>query len=170
MMIVSKSEFSMLRHIFTKCNNPYQFSFQLYKCIGLQINKDGCFLFNYLFPRSCAQRDRIGPYMPCDMSWLTDDMKNPLAVGQFVNNETSTFPANVIYQEFDIPATFPFRLLQYIPNVNFSARFKNIVDERDDIVRAVILIALRDIKEGEELYSSYFTQIQVSDDATSYNI
>ena len=38
--------------------------------------------------RSCSQRDRIGPYESCDSTWLTPFPVNPLAVGQYVNNQS----------------------------------------------------------------------------------
>ena len=91
------------------------------------------------------------------MSWLTSSMENLLAIGQYVNNGTREFPANVTYQELDIPSSFPLQYLKYIPNVNYS--FKTYKSEVFH-VRIVILIALRDIMQGEELFSSYFTIVR----------
>lgn len=73
-----------------------------------------------------------------------------------MNNGTRDFPANVTYQELDIPSSFPLPYLKYIPNVNYS--FKTY---KSDVlhVRLVILVALRDIEQGGELFSSYFTVV-----------
>lgn len=100
--------------------------------------------------RSCSGRDRIGPFMMSDTSWLTDNPKNPLAVGQYVNNCSNEWPANVCYQEYDVPEEFPIELRQFLPNVNYS----------QDIhrpLRCVVLVSLRNITAGEELFSNYYT-------------
>lgn len=85
-----------------------------------------------------------------DTSWLTDSPLNPLAVGQYVNNCSNEWPANVCYQEYDVPDKFPFELRQYLPNVNYS------LDTRGPL-RCVVLVSLRDITAGEELFSNYYT-------------
>ncbi|XP_068952574.1 SET domain-containing protein 9 isoform X2 [Petaurus breviceps papuanus] len=36
--------------------------------------------------RSCSGRDRLGPFKMSDPTWLTSEVQNPLAVGQYVNN------------------------------------------------------------------------------------
>ena len=42
---------------------------------------------SFVIQRGCAHRDRIlGEYI-CDTSWLTEEVLNPLAVGQYVNNQ-----------------------------------------------------------------------------------
>jgi len=114
--------------------------------------------------RSCAARDVIGTYRFCDTSWMTSQNLNPLAIGQYVNNANKEYPANVIYQELDITLSFPVHLLQFIPNINFNAPLltREYGDEKDDIlvIRTVLLIALRDINEGEEIFSSYFTEVK----------
>ena len=104
----------------------------------------------------------MGPYSPCDVSWLTSDLQNPLAIGQYINNQSEEIPANVCYQELDIPRTFPVHLRRFIPNINYKNKFlEETFDETLDycFVRTVILVSLRDIHEGEELYSAYFTEI-----------
>jgi len=108
--------------------------------------------------RSAAGRDVIGAYESCDATWLGSCQKNPLAIGQYVNNATPACPANVTYQELDLPQTFPLHLLQYIPNVRFSG-IKADSAQDDSFMRLVLLIALRDIQEGEELFSSYFAEV-----------
>ncbi|KAK1800852.1 hypothetical protein P4O66_006035, partial [Electrophorus voltai] len=58
--------------------------------------------------------------------------------------------ANVCYQEFDVPDGFPLELHQYFPNVNY----------RPDVqrpLRCVVLVSLRAIHRGEELFSNYYT-------------
>ena len=98
----------------------------------------------------------MGPYPTCDFSWLDSAPSNPLAIGQYVNNETKAFPANVVYHELDIPSSFPLKLLKYIPNASYS--FRGYASEINH-VRTVTLAALRDIEQGEELFSSYFTVV-----------
>ena len=56
-----------------------------------------------------------------DTSWLTlYHPVNPLNVGQIVNNENGEHPANVRYQELDIPETFPILLRKFLPNINYE--------------------------------------------------
>ena len=111
--------------------------------------------------RSCASRDRLGIHDACDTTWLhRDQLRNPLALGQIVNNAVSNDEANVMYLELDIPCTFPVELLKYIPNVRFKP-IEQIWESPEDSVyiRTVLLISLREIFEGEELFSSYFTEV-----------
>lgn len=71
-----------------------------------------------------------------------------------------------MYKELDIPLTFPLELFKYIPNVNFNP--PDFSDANDDdeskeqiiVVRSVLLLAVRDIKKDEELFSSYFTEVK----------
>lgn len=125
--------------------NPFVF-----RCIdGILIDGNDKGISKMVF-RSCSSRDRLGPFMMSDSSWLTDSPLNPLAVGQYVNNCTNEWPANVSYQEYDVPDTFPVELRQYLPNVNYS---------QDTVgpLRCVVLVSLRDITAGEELFSNYYT-------------
>lgn len=109
------------------------------------------------FSRSNAQRDQIGPYLPCDTTWLGDEPLNPLAVGQYVNNRTKNVPANVAYQEVDIPfKSIAPKLWKNLPNVWYSSG--NIVGE-NAFLRTVALVSVREIYEGEEVFSSYFTVV-----------
>ncbi|XP_064165095.1 SET domain-containing protein 9 [Anguilla rostrata] len=100
--------------------------------------------------RSCSGRDRLGPFRLSDITWLTANPDNPLAVGQYVNNCSNEKAANVCYQEFDVPDKFPLELRQYLPNVNYR-------HDTSKPLRCVVLVALRDINSGEELFSNYFT-------------
>ncbi|KAJ3605252.1 hypothetical protein NHX12_027302 [Muraenolepis orangiensis] len=99
--------------------------------------------------KSCSNRDMLGPYRLSDPSWLTARPKNPLAIGQYVNN-CSDSPANVCYQEYDLPKGFPLELHQYLPNVKYSHTVHR-------PLRCVVLVSLRDILPGEELFSNYYT-------------
>lgn len=125
--------------------NPFVF-----RCIdGILIDGNDKGISKMIF-RSCSGRDRIGPLMMSDTSWLTHSPLNPLAVGQYVNNCSNEFPANVCYQEYDVPDKFPIELRQYLPNVNYS-------QDTQGPLRCVILVSLRDIRAGEELFSNYYT-------------
>ncbi|XP_049602584.1 SET domain-containing protein 9 [Syngnathus scovelli] len=99
---------------------------------------------------SCSGRDQMGPFTTNDTTWLTSTPQNPLAVGQYVNNCSNEMPANVCYQEFDVSDTFPVEFRHYLPNVNYSPRSQR-------PLRCVVLVSLRDIAEGEELFSNYYT-------------
>lgn len=103
--------------------------------------------------KSCSGRDRIGPFMMSDTSWLTVSPQNPLAMGQYVNNCSNEWPANVCYQEYDVPDKFPIELRQYLPNINYS-------QDTQRPLRCVVLVSLRDITAGEELFSNYFTIVR----------
>uniref|UniRef100_A0ABI7XXU5 Uncharacterized protein n=1 Tax=Felis catus TaxID=9685 RepID=A0ABI7XXU5_FELCA len=62
-----------------------------------------------------------------DSTWLTSEICNPLAVGQYVNNCSNDRAANVCYQEFDVPAVFPIELKQYLPNIAYSCDKQRLV-------------------------------------------
>ncbi|CAN9503164.1 unnamed protein product [Ophioblennius macclurei] len=125
--------------------NPFVF-----RCIdGVLVDGNDKGISKVLF-RSCSGRDRMGPFLMSDTSWLTDCPLNPLAVGQYVNNCSNDRPANVCYQEYDVPDMFPMELHQYLPNVNYS-------QDAGRTVRCVVLVSLRDIDAGEELFSNYYT-------------
>ena len=114
-------------------------------------------LFSFCLSRSNSRRDQIGPYLPCDTTWLEDEPLNPLAVGQYVNNRTKNVPANVAYQEVDISfQSIPPKLWKSLPNVWYSSG--NIIGE-NAFLRTVALVSVRDINEGEEVFSSYFTVV-----------
>ncbi|XP_070830779.1 SET domain-containing protein 9 [Chaetodon trifascialis] len=125
--------------------NPFVF-----RCIdGVLIDGNDKGISKMVF-RSCSGRDRLGPFMMSETSWLTESPQNPLAVGQYVNNCSNEWPANVCYQEYDVPDNFPIELRQYLPNVNYS-------QDTPRPLRCVILVSLRDITAGEELFSNYYT-------------
>ncbi|XP_072023718.1 SET domain-containing protein 9-like [Amphiura filiformis] len=111
--------------------------------------------------KSCSQRERIGPYMTSDMTWFSDDRVNPMAVGQYINNHTKDCAANVDYQEFDVPLSFPLNLRKYLPNVFYSTEHQYAGEDYESRrwLRTVVLVSVREIQEGEELLSSYFTTV-----------
>ncbi|XP_037537550.1 SET domain-containing protein 9 [Nematolebias whitei] len=125
--------------------NPF-----IFRCIdGILVDGNDKGISKMIF-RSCSGRDRIGPFVTSDTTWLTDSPQNPLAVGQYVNNCSNEKPANVCYQEYNIPDGFPIELRQYLPNVNFSQDIKR-------PLRCVVLVSLKEVAAGEELFSNYYT-------------
>jgi len=143
-------------------NNPF-----ILRCIdGLMVDGNHRGISKLIY-RSCCGRDMIGPYEPCDTSWLTDATKNPLAVGQFVNNQTAQQPANVAYHEVDIPISFPLHLRKFLPNIYYHNKFSSDPSGISDIgdtsevvlLRVVVLLSISDIYACEELLSSYFTEV-----------
>ncbi|XP_066912434.1 SET domain-containing protein 9-like [Clytia hemisphaerica] len=150
---------------FQSIKNPY-----ILKCVdGIMVDGNHQGISKKVF-RSCSLRDHLGVYPSCDTSWLNAREKqtiNPLAIGQIVNNAPIKNRANVVYQELDIPYTFPTNLRQYLPNVRFKPmdiEYLQYADEKEleslPYIRVIVLVALRDIHAGEELFSSYFTEVE----------
>lgn len=110
--------------------------------------------------KSCSKRDSVLGKLMCDTTWLTEEPVNPLAVGQYVNNQSNKYAANVAYQEFDVPASFPMELRQYIPNT--EARLHQEMEQTmyNRLLRVVVLVSLGDIAAGEEIFSTYYTIVQ----------
>ncbi|XP_077099865.1 SET domain-containing protein 9 [Siphateles boraxobius] len=130
---------------FQSIRNPFVF-----RCLdGILIDGNDKAISKIVF-RSCSGRDRLGPFSLSDSSWLTPHPVNPLAVGQYVNNCSNEKAANVCYQEFDVPDGFPLELCQFLPNVKYRA-------DSQRPLRCVVLVSLRDINRGEELFSNYYT-------------
>lgn len=122
----------------------------VFRCIdGVLIDGNDKGISKMVF-KSCSGRDRMGPFVMSDTSWLTASPHNPLAVGQYVNNCSNEWPANVCYQEYDVPDEFPVELRGFLPNVNYS-------QDTQRRLRCVVLVSLRDIGAGEELFSNYYT-------------
>lgn len=129
-------------------SNPF-----IFRCIdGVLVDGNDKGISKMVF-KSCSGRDRLGPLLTSDTSWLTNNPLNPLAVGQYVNNCSNDKTANVCYQEYDVPNTFPYELRQYLPNVNYSH------NSHQRPLRCVVLVSLREISAGEELFSNYYTII-----------
>ncbi|XP_075039443.1 SET domain-containing protein 9 [Mixophyes fleayi] len=134
--------------LFQSIGNPF-----IFRCLdGILIDGNDKGISKSVY-RSCSRRDQLGPLKMCDSTWLTRSPRNPLAVGQYVNNCSNEYAANVCYQEFDVPDTFPVELRQYIPNIRYSQNMEG-------PLRCVVLVAFRDIDCGEELFSNYFTLVQ----------
>ncbi|NXE44752.1 SETD9 protein, partial [Casuarius casuarius] len=132
---------------FQSLGNPF-----IFRCIdGVLIDGNDKGLSRAVY-RSCSRRDQLGPFQMSDVTWLTAALQNPLAVGQYVNNCSHEKAANVCYQEFDVPGSFPVELKQYLPNILYSHDIQS-------HLRCVVLVTLRDIKQGEELFSNYFTVV-----------
>ncbi|NWU91664.1 SETD9 protein, partial [Upupa epops] len=132
---------------FQSLGNPF-----IFRCIdGVLIDGNDKGISRSVY-RSCSRRDQLGPFQMSDESWLTAALQNPLAVGQYVNNCSHEKSANVCYQEFDVPEDFPVELKQYLPNIVYS-------HDIESHPRCVVLVTLRDIKQGEELFSNYYTVV-----------
>ncbi|XP_055968102.1 SET domain-containing protein 9 isoform X1 [Sorex fumeus] len=130
---------------FQSIGNPF-----IFRCLdGVLIDGNDKGISKVVY-RSCNGRDQLGPFKMSDSTWLTSEIHNPLAIGQYVNNCSNDRAANVCYQEFDVPAVFPVELKQYLPNIAYSS-------DKQSPLRCVVLVALRDIKQGEELFSNYYT-------------
>ena len=100
-------------------------------------------------------------------------LRNPLAVGQIVNNGTRQFMSNVRYQELDFRSRdCPLELQQFLPNLWHAGDWHSYHDIQDtltaegdggvegnetglDSVRTVVLLTTREVQDGEELYSTY---------------
>ncbi|BFZ16596.1 hypothetical protein BsWGS_19635 [Bradybaena similaris] len=137
--------------LFQSIGNPF-----IFRCAdGILIDGNDQALSKFLY-KSCQGRDSCWPLPACDDSWLTPYPSCPLNIGQYVNNHNKQYPANVAYQEFNLPSDFPARLRQYLPNNHYTPSFiaaEGIARE----LRVVGLVSLREIHCGEELFSSYFT-------------
>ncbi|KAF9185845.1 SET domain-containing protein 9 [Haplosporangium sp. Z 11] len=103
-------------------------------------------------------------------------LKNPLAVGQIINNGTKLFPPNVRYQELDLRTReCPLELQEFLPNIWYSGDWHahddhdhdQVAEDEDkvdwdlrsqsdlDHLRTVVLVTTRSIEQDEELYSTY---------------
>uniref|UniRef100_A0A8C8VDM3 SET domain containing 9 n=1 Tax=Pelusios castaneus TaxID=367368 RepID=A0A8C8VDM3_9SAUR len=130
---------------FQSIGNPF-----IFRCIdGILIDGNDKGISKAVY-RSCSKRDQLGPFQMSDTTWLTRAVQNPLSVGQYVNNCSHNKTANVCYQEFDVPECFPIELKQYLPNITYS-------HDVPAPLRCVVLVSLREIEQGEELFSNYYT-------------
>lgn len=136
---------------FQSLGNPY-----IFKCSDRVYIDGHSKRLSKLIYKSCAGRDRFGPYQTCDLSWLSGYRGRCfLNVGHLVNNRSVEKPANVCYQEFDFPTDFPLELRKYIPNVRYRAL------DHPKGIRTVVLVSTKDIKVGQELFSNYYTVIKI---------
>ncbi|XP_049719930.1 SET domain-containing protein 9 isoform X3 [Elephas maximus indicus] len=66
---------------FQSIGNPF-----IFRCLdGVLIDGNDKGISKVVY-RSCNGRDQLGPLKMSDSTWLTSEMRNPLAVGQYVNN------------------------------------------------------------------------------------
>ncbi|KAI8331455.1 hypothetical protein BD560DRAFT_415707 [Blakeslea trispora] len=133
--------------LFVSLANQY-----ILKCVdGLYVDGKPNGLSGRIYQSLYKRENWPGAIQISDMTWIDRHgsvLSNPLAIGQFVNNETSDLTANVCYQEIDLPVTFPNDLRYLIPNMYWNPHFQT-------STRLVALVALRDIYPGEELRSTY---------------
>lgn len=74
-----------------------------------------------------------------------------------VSISSTGFPANVTYQELDIPLSRILPQLRcFLPNVWYSGSSEH------DHLRLVALVSTTDIEEGDEVFSTYYTVIHWS--------
>ncbi len=93
-----------------------------------------------------------------DRTWLSKDIyqhKNPLTLGHYINHFPLNSLPNVTYYEFDF---------HFDQNENDFYRLVPHVRYADDVeekgMPSAVLISLRPIKQGEELFSCYLNVIQ----------
>ena len=105
-----------------------------------------------LIYRSCANRERVGGRLRCDLSWMGEELVNPLSLGQRVNNQSEERSANVEYIEMTVSTgDMPPKEQRLLPWVNYSRQ------DCSEKLRVVGLVATRDVREGKELLSNYLT-------------
>lgn len=133
--------------------------------------------------RSLNSRDNYPGITPtADTTWMTSQPKNPLAIGQFVNNGTSQFPPNgrqhkfflmtslshpliffvngdpttVRYQELDITTEVcALELQEFLPNIWYSGDWHDEPQYKQSYLRTVVLVTTRTVEQDQELYSTY---------------
>ncbi|VDP12425.1 unnamed protein product [Heligmosomoides polygyrus] len=98
--------------------------------------------------RSCSYRD-LSPDVS-DLTWLEEEPFNYLNVGQYINNEPAPGMHNVQYLDLDIHQ-WPRRLRKFLPFVVYSPH-------RTAPLRVVVLVSVREIPAGEELFSAYISK------------
>ncbi|KAG0228591.1 SET domain-containing protein 9 [Actinomortierella wolfii] len=136
---------------FISLNNRYV----LRCCDGILVDGKSTGLSRFVY-QSADKRDNYPGAIPtADTTWMTSNPKNPLAIGQIVNNGTSKYPPNVRYQELDFTtADCPLELQRYLPNIWYASDWHN--DEGAfNSLRTVVLVATRDLGPDEELFSTY---------------
>lgn len=73
---------------FQSIGNPF-----IFRCLdGMLIDGNDKGISKVIY-RSCNGRDRLGPFEMSDSTWLTSEVQNPLAVGQYVNNCSNGEPS-----------------------------------------------------------------------------
>ncbi|KAI7879555.1 uncharacterized protein EV154DRAFT_524483 [Mucor mucedo] len=135
--------------LFVSLGNQY-----ILKCVdGLYVDGKPTGLSGKVYRSLYKRENWPGAIQISDWTWLnTDNLANPLAVGQFVNNATVDYKANVCYQEIDLPIDFPHALRRLIPNMYWDT-FQNPLTTSP--MRVVALVAMDDIEDGDELFATY---------------
>jgi len=83
--------------------------------------------------------------------------KNPLTLGHYINHFPSNGLPNVTYYEFDFHFNEKdYDFYRFVPNV----RYADVDDDDENGMPSAVLISLRPIKQGEELFSCYLNVIQ----------
>eukprot|EP01095_Lingulamoeba_sp_RSL-Kostka_P005444 TRINITY_DN16792_c0_g1_i1.p1 TRINITY_DN16792_c0_g1~~TRINITY_DN16792_c0_g1_i1.p1 ORF type:complete len:262 (+),score=47.82 TRINITY_DN16792_c0_g1_i1:120-905(+) len=92
----------------------------------------------------------------CDDSWIDFSLnkelysRNPLATGHLINHAQNE-EANVMYFEHDYQlSNYNIGIRKYIPNIPYNNNYINTKS-----LNTIVMVALRDIENGEELYSNY---------------
>ncbi|ORY98833.1 hypothetical protein BCR43DRAFT_488260 [Syncephalastrum racemosum] len=136
--------------LFVSLRNKY-----ILKCVdGIFVDGKSTGLSGHVHRSLYHRENWPGATQTSDMTWLTDDRTNPLAVGQYINNGVKDrFPSNVRYEEVDLPANFPRELRQYIPNMTWTS-----TDPFSQPTRVVALVTTRPV-HNEELYSTYMDAV-----------
>lgn len=98
-------------------------------------------------------------YPRYDKTWLSqniDEHRNPLALGHYINHFPNTMLPNVTYYEFDFDfAQTDVDLYSFVPHVRYAD-----MDDDDTTMPSTVLISLRPIEKGEELFSCYLNLIK----------
>ncbi|KAL1933076.1 hypothetical protein VTP01DRAFT_8754 [Rhizomucor pusillus] len=125
------------------------------KCIdGIFIDGKATGLSARIYRSLYYRENWPGAIQTSDATWMSETPRNPLAIGQIVNNGTRAFSPNVQYQEVDLPSNFPIHLRQYLPNIHWSS-----TDPFSSYSRIVVLMATRHIYDGDELFSTYMDTV-----------
>jgi hypothetical protein len=94
-----------------------------------------------------------------DATWLSQDIhmhQNPLTLGHYINHFPHNGLPNVTYYEFDFDLNEnDNNLYRFVPNVRYTE-----IDDEEKGMPSAVLISLRPIKQGEELFSCYLNVIQ----------
>ncbi|CAO3632027.1 unnamed protein product [Mucor hiemalis] len=137
--------------LFVSLANQY-----ILKCVdGLYVDGKRTGLSGKVYKSLYRRENWPGAIQISDWTWMNEKdetLENPLAVGQYVNNGNSDYKANVCYQEVDLPINFPHKLRKLIPNMYWDTHIDPLSNTE---MRVVALVALRDICDGEELFSTY---------------
>ena len=90
---------------------------------------------------------------------------NPFAVGHLINHPPADTPANCKLLDFDIPYSFfPSYMARYVPIMDrcdrtphspFASVKKENATRRSDSLRAIAVVSMQSIGDGEELFCDY---------------